>query len=117
MIRDELILKGRKDSKKSTSNYTFRYVKLVIKTIVRTKEMNERYRRALRFAKKSEWKNIYIENKKQIEKWCRIAEKMRKRREPKKFGKFAEYIFLSKRLYHLHTLNTTGRWGLGSDAR
>lgn len=81
VIRDGLILEGKRDLKISTSNYTFCCVfdngRLVIKTIMRTKEMNEKYKRALRFAKKSEWNNIYIENKKQIEKWCKEAEKLK----------------------------------------
>ena len=71
VIRDGLILEGKKDLKISTSNYTFCCVfdkgRLIIKTVMRTKEMNERFKKALRFAKRSEWKNVYIENKKQIE--------------------------------------------------
>ncbi len=81
VIRDGAILMGKRDLKVVTSNYTFCCVfddgKLVIKTIVRTKEMGEKFRRMLKFAKRSEWKNVYVENRRQIEKWCRWAEWMR----------------------------------------
>ena len=81
VIRDGVVLRGKRDLKIATSNYTLCCVfddgKLVIKTIMRTKEMGERFRRALRFAKRSEWRNIYVENRRQIERWCRWAERMR----------------------------------------
>ena len=81
VIRDGVILKGKRDLKIVTSNYTFCCAfddgRLVIKTIMRTKEMGEKFRRALRFAKRGEWTNVYVENSRQIERWCKRAEQMK----------------------------------------
>jgi len=81
VIRDGLVLEREGDVKISTSNYTFCCKfdggKLIIKTVMRTEDMSEGFKRALRYAKKSEWKNIYVENRRQIERWCKEAEKMR----------------------------------------
>ncbi len=81
VLRDGLVIYGKRDIKVITSNYTFCCVfdneKLVIKTVIRTKEIRDKLRNILKFAKKSDWRNIYIENRKQIERWCREAERLK----------------------------------------
>jgi len=80
IIKDGVILKRGNEIKISTSKYTLCCSlenKLIIKTVLRTEEMGEKYRKAIVYAEKSPWKNIFIENLRQIEKWCNEVKKMR----------------------------------------
>ncbi len=81
VVKDGLVLEREGDVKIVTSNYTFCCKfdrgKLIIKTVMRTKDMSEGFKRALRYAKRSKWDNVYVENRRQIERWCRKAERMR----------------------------------------
>lgn len=80
VIKNGVIL-NKKDIKISTSNYTLCCTidndRLIIKTIMNTKEMSERYRKAIAYGKRSEWRIVFIENVKQVEKWCKQIENMK----------------------------------------
>jgi hypothetical protein len=43
---------------------------------MKTKEMSERYRKAMIYAEKSPWKDVFIVNSRQIERWCEEIKKM-----------------------------------------
>ena len=81
VIRDGKVVEDGNEIKISTSNYTLccnlSNDKLVVKTIMRTKEMGKPYRRKLTYGKKSEWKVIMVENMEKIERWCDQLKRLR----------------------------------------
>ena len=81
VIRDGVVLVRDRDVKISTSNYTLCCAledKLVIKTVMRTEEMSDRYRKAMIYGRKSPWRIVYVENVRQIDKWCKQLENMKR---------------------------------------
>ena len=83
VIKSGVVLERRGDVKISTSRYTLCCVldvsrnKLVVKTVLKTKEMGEKYRKAMIYGEKSPWRVIFIENLKQVKKWCNEMKKLK----------------------------------------
>ncbi len=84
VIKSGTVVLWRKEIRISTSNYTLCCVleskpklRLIIKTILKTKELGESYKKALHFGRRSPWKIIYFENRDQIKTWCGKIKRMK----------------------------------------
>jgi|GEM_PF-1316581 len=81
VIKSGVVLERGGDIKISTSRYTLCCIlahnKLIVKTVLRTKEMGEKYRKAMNYGKRSPWNVIFIENLKQVKKWCDDVKKLK----------------------------------------
>ncbi|ADC66236.1 hypothetical protein Ferp_2105 [Ferroglobus placidus DSM 10642] len=79
IIKNGIVLRFGDEIRISTSNYTLCCVledKLVIKTVLKTKELGKDYKRLLRKGKRSEWNNVVFDMKK-LERLCKRVEKLK----------------------------------------
>jgi len=80
IIRSGYIIEWRGGLRVSTSSYTLACTLhegiLVVKTVMKTSELSEAYRSALRRARKSKLKPIVV-NVEQLDRWCRSLGKVR----------------------------------------
>jgi len=79
IIKDGVVLRRGNEVRISTSKYTLCCVlndKLVIKTVLRTEELGEYYKRAIRRGRRERWGNIIFDLDK-LEKICKKVERMR----------------------------------------
>jgi len=79
VIKDGVLLRKGDEIKISTSKYTLCCIledKLIIKTVLKTEELGEGYRRAMSRGERSKWKNIFFDLKK-LEKMCKRIEKIK----------------------------------------
>ncbi len=77
VIKDGVVVRVNDEIRISTSNYTLCCVledRLVIKTVLRTKELGKSYRKLMRRGKKSEWRNLLFDLKK-LERLCKRVER------------------------------------------
>ncbi len=85
IIKSGTVVLWKNEIRISTNRYTLCCVfknnsknTLIIKTILKTKELGGRYKRLMKYGKKSPWNAIYFENRDQVKRWCSRIKEMQK---------------------------------------